>query len=454
MTGSLNRQVCTTSTVFRDIPLTFSSTIRPVRPTSTRRAASIVGMDSPFPASRALTALNDKRSIGPFPLVVRLTVESCSTTRAPSAVHRTSISTKSTPRAMPFRIAAKVFSGACPAAPRCPILSIRRKGSLGAGTEEGLRGLHIREWNKSKVVLIQVAEILLHAVSFVYLHGLNDLVVNLQQPQAGRDLIRTDDKQIHPQCLRFHLCLHDTVVNKALVQSQEIVQLKKVSQWMWVHSNALLRNVEKEKHRITSKTERLFDRERVGEVGVKVSIPLHVHHLEQRIESHGRTDAFIKEIVLAFEASRVIIAVHRDIGILIRKNDRCSIFIPFGEDVPHRGTGQHFLEINLLAEPGQKRERVEKGLHPLEFKKLIYLVKRFLNFRALDESSERFMLRFECVHQAKNETHGSPRDSKRHARTERENEGYELHRPPEIVKNGSGRSPILGGSRHDSQQTR
>ena len=116
-------------------------------------------------------------------------------------------------------------------------------------------------------------------------------------------------------------------------------------------------------------------------------------------------------------------AFHRDIGILIRKNDRCAVFIPFGEDVPHGGTGQHFLEINLLAEPGQKRERVEKGLHSLEFKKLIYLVKRFLNFRALDESSERFVLRFKCVHQAKNETHGAARHSKRHACTEREDEG-------------------------------
>jgi hypothetical protein len=62
-----------------------------------------------------------------------------------------------------------------------------------------------------------------------------------------------------------------------------------------------------------------------------------------------------------------------------------SVFVPFSEDVPDDGARQHLPQINLLAQSGQERERIKEGFHPPEFKILIHLVERFLDFRRLHE---------------------------------------------------------------------
>jgi len=62
--------------------------------------------------------------------------------------------------------------------------------------------------------------------------------------------------------------------------------------------------------------------------------------------------------VFGLLASRVLAPVHRKIGIFIGKDHGRSVFVPFSDDVPDDGACEHLLQINLLAQSGQKGERI------------------------------------------------------------------------------------------------
>ena len=102
---------------------------RPGRVQPTRRSrSSSVGTGSPTnngsnqaPASKRRIAAKVSSRAWPRPFVVRSSRSSCRRINSPSAVKRTSNSTHLQPRAWARRSPTRVFSGASPAAPRCPI---------------------------------------------------------------------------------------------------------------------------------------------------------------------------------------------------------------------------------------------------------------------------------------------------------------------------------------------
>ena len=95
---------------------------------------------------------------------------------------------------------------------------------------------------------------------------------------------------------------------------------------------------------------------------------------------------------------------------------------------------EHLLQINLLAQSGQKGERIEESFHPLEFKILIHLIERFPDLRRLHESPKRFVLGRKRIHEAKDEAHGAACYAKRHAHTKGHDRRQELDGPPEIME--------------------
>src|SRR6478735_930117 len=74
--------------------------------------------------------------------------------------------------------------------------------------------------SKPKIMRFQVGEIVLHPLSFVTLHELYHLVIDLQQPQPRRYLVRTDDEQIDSADLGSRLGLLEAVVDIPLIQPQ------------------------------------------------------------------------------------------------------------------------------------------------------------------------------------------------------------------------------------------
>src|SRR5262245_23334569 len=78
-------------------------------------------------------------------------------------------------------------------------------------------------WRKSKILRIQIGEVVLHSLLLMSLDEFDHLGINFQQSQAGRDLVGTDDKEIHSRQLGSSLCLLETVVDVAFIQSKKII---------------------------------------------------------------------------------------------------------------------------------------------------------------------------------------------------------------------------------------
>jgi len=89
----------------------------------------------------------------------------------------------------------------------------------------------------------------------------------------------------------------------------------------------------------------------------------------------------------------------------IGKDHGRSVFVPFSNDVPDDGLASTFLQIILLAQSGQKGERIEESFHPLELKILIHLIERFPDLGAA-RAAKRFVLGPKRIHEAKDEAHG------------------------------------------------
>ncbi len=100
---------------------------------------------------------------------------------------------------------------------------------------------------------LEVGEIFPHMPLLTILHQVNHFIINLQQPESRRDIIRTDDKQVDSLLLGFHLCFPYTLVNVPLVDTHKDVQLKQVAQRVWFDTNDLLRDIEKNEHRVASR---------------------------------------------------------------------------------------------------------------------------------------------------------------------------------------------------------
>jgi len=109
--------------------LDFSSTLA-CRPSSARSATASASVgtrsrakaaSNQLPASQLRTVASGSPLAWPRPSVVRSSRSSWRRTGSSSPVRRTSNSTQRQPRAFALRSALSVFSGAQPAAPRCPI---------------------------------------------------------------------------------------------------------------------------------------------------------------------------------------------------------------------------------------------------------------------------------------------------------------------------------------------
>ncbi len=127
---------------------------------------------------------------------------------------------------------------------------------------------------------IQIREIFLHALSLAVFHLLDDLAINLQQPESGRDIFGTDDEQVDAQFLGFHLCILQAVVDVPFIQAQERVQLQEVPQRIRLDTHALPRHVEENEHRIASAVEGFLNRKRIRHIGIEIPVAVKLDQLK------------------------------------------------------------------------------------------------------------------------------------------------------------------------------
>src|SRR5262245_44018522 len=222
---------------------------------------------------------------------------------------------------------------------------------------------------------------------------------------------------------------------------------------MRIDPDDVFRHVEKDEHAVTLQIEGFLNRERIGKIGIKVAVAVHFNHLKQGVEGHGGPNALKEEVVFCLHTSRILAYLNRKVGILVGKDDGRSVFKSFRDDVPDGWTVQHFLQIDVLSQSGQERERIKEGLHPFEFEIFVHLFERFLDLRRLHKSSEGLVLGLKSIHQAKYETDSAARHAERHALTKRQDQGQKLDRPFEVMEQGSGRAKSVSRPRHHPQET-